>query len=481
MGHPDPPTDLTSGPDTDQLRQLIRDGRTRDVIGQVDRIVNTSQDPREVARAHLMKLGALIILGRTSECPAVIDQADDALRRHPDPALLGEFHALTGFIANVEGSLDRSLRHLVCAGRVLRTVEHNDTVSADAWCDLAIAYSYVGFHQQATAAAAEALRIAVDVGLSVVEHLCLEIGVRAAVAYDHRGDTERCRDDLAALLSDTSRVLAAEGGLAALRPDQLPYVEYAAARLAALGDADAAFPVGRIGTVRHNGIPEAIELRELSKVCRAIAEHRAPEALRRLDRLTVNPRTLGAAETHRLRALANLANGDHAAADAADRAAFRVASADLERVRALFVDGIAVRIDHEELRHTVGQHAGEAFSDPLTGLPNRRCLEQRVQAMNADREQSMLGVIDLDGFKSVNTLHGHLTGDLVLQRVAAVLNRTLRRRDFLARYGGDEFVVIMPSATLAEAAAVGRRLTDALSGEDWESLAPDTPVTATIG
>ncbi|MQA27510.1 MAG: diguanylate cyclase [Micromonosporaceae bacterium] len=483
--HPGPPRQTDRLPsdaalDTDQLRQLIRDGRVSDVPRHAGRVIDTSADPYEVARAHLMKLGALIILGRTGECPAVVDRANAALQRQPDPALLGEFHALAGFVAHIEGSLDRCVMHLVSAGRVLQTVERLDITAADAWCDLAIAYSWVGFHEQATDAARRGLRIAEDSGLSVIEHISTEIGVRSAVSYDHRGDSERCRAELADLLHDTSRVLANLGGLAALRPDQLPYMEYAAARLAAMGHADAALPVTRSGG-RSIRIPDAMELSELSAVCRAIAERRTDEALRRLDRVTVDPRTLGAAEVHRLRALAHAAASDHVAADAADRAAFRVASADLERVRALFVDGIAVRIDHEELRRTVGRYAGEALSDPLTGLPNRRHLEQRVEAISRTREQAVLGIIDLDDFKAVNTVHGHLTGDLVLQRVAGALIRVLRRRDFLARYGGDEFVVILPSATRAEAEIIGARLADAVRGEDWESLAPGTPVSASIG
>src|SRR5690606_38317970 len=98
-----------------------------------------------------------------------------------------------------------------------------------------------------------------------------------------------------------------------------------------------------------------------------------------------------------------------------------------------------------------------------------------------DKESGVLGVIDLDSFKAVNTVHDHLTGDLVLQRVAGALVRTLRRRDFLARYGGDEFVVILPSTTLAEAQQIGERLVNAVRGEDWESLEPGTPVSASVG
>ena len=96
-------------------------------------------------------------------------------------------------------------------------------------------------------------------------------------------------------------------------------------------------------------------------------------------------------------------------------------------------------------------------------------------------ERVVIGVCDLDGFKAVNTRHGHHSGDLVLQRVAGVINRVMRRGDFVARYGGDEFVVVLPDAGMPEAVEVARRIEAAIRTEDWESLVPGTPVGVTIG
>ena len=93
----------------------------------------------------------------------------------------------------------------------------------------------------------------------------------------------------------------------------------------------------------------------------------------------------------------------------------------------------------------------------------------------------MIGVCDLDGFKAVNTMHGHHSGDLVLQRVAGVINRVMRRGDFVARYGGDEFVVVLPGAGMAEAGRGGRRIEAGGPAEDWESLVPGTPVGVSVG
>jgi diguanylate cyclase (GGDEF)-like protein len=201
----------------------------------------------------------------------------------------------------------------------------------------------------------------------------------------------------------------------------------------------------------------------------------------RLETADVSDETLGAAEGSRLRALAYLASSNVAAAYAADRQTFRIAGAANERLRDLFLDGMAARVDHDDLRRRADWYAGEAYTDPLTGLPNRRSLEQYVGDLVSKGESLVLGVCDLDGFKTVNTVHGHLSGDLVLQRVAGVLSRVMRRGDFVARYGGDEFVVILATASLDEAGEIARRIVNAVRGEDWESLVPGTPVSVTIG
>jgi diguanylate cyclase (GGDEF)-like protein len=173
--------------------------------------------------------------------------------------------------------------------------------------------------------------------------------------------------------------------------------------------------------------------------------------------------------------------GDLAAAYAADRQAFKVAGTFNEKLRDLFVEGVAARVDHDDLRRRADWYAGAASTDPLTGLPNRRSLEQYVNDLVAGGASAVLGVCDLDGFKTVNTVHGHLSGDLVLQRVAGVLNRVMRRGDFVARYGGDEFVVVLATTSQQEAEEIARRIVNAVAGEDWEALVPGTPVSVTVG
>lgn len=108
-----------------------------------------------------------------------------------------------------------------------------------------------------------------------------------------------------------------------------------------------------------------------------------------------------------------------------------------------------------------------ALHDPLTGLPNRVLLEDRIgQALRRSQrsgEPFAVVLVDLDGFKNVNDLRGHGTGDAVLRQLAARLEEALRTSDTVARVGGDEFVVVsLGAGDDEEAAMLAARLRSAL-------------------
>ncbi len=93
--------------------------------------------------------------------------------------------------------------------------------------------------------------------------------------------------------------------------------------------------------------------------------------------------------------------------------------------------------------------ATQAATDPLTGLGNRSALRRRLDAATGD---VTLVAIDLDGFKPVNDVHGHATGDEVLQVVAERLRSVVREDDLVVRFGGDEFAVVLADDAPEEAA-----------------------------
>ena len=108
-----------------------------------------------------------------------------------------------------------------------------------------------------------------------------------------------------------------------------------------------------------------------------------------------------------------------------------------------------------------------ATLDSLTGLANRRAIRALTEAelQRAARGDSPLSValIDLDRFKAVNDTHGHLVGDRLLKLVAETVTANVRPYDRVGRWGGDEFIVVLPGAGASEAAAVARRLLDGIA------------------
>ena len=125
---------------------------------------------------------------------------------------------------------------------------------------------------------------------------------------------------------------------------------------------------------------------------------------------------------------------------------------DAEKMLQLFAGIIAQQVEREQLldalQHKNSQLAAMAMIDSLTGLPNRRALFEELERLQARARRSggtvMVAFMDLDGFKQVNDLHGHEAGDNLLCTVAAQLRLALRESDYVARFGGDEFVFVGP-------------------------------------
>ena len=117
-----------------------------------------------------------------------------------------------------------------------------------------------------------------------------------------------------------------------------------------------------------------------------------------------------------------------------------------------------------------------AYTDPLTELPNRRAFEDRVATLGEGAEPIALLIVDVDSFKAINDSRGHEVGDRVLARVAKALVEAARDRDFIARFGGDEFAALLPAAGIADAHRLAERLRQAVVDSD-----PEDPVTVSIG
>ena len=127
----------------------------------------------------------------------------------------------------------------------------------------------------------------------------------------------------------------------------------------------------------------------------------------------------------------------------------------------------------------------KALIDPLTGLPNRAAwserLDHEVNAWHQQGNSLSLAMLDLDHFKRINDGYGHLAGDKVLKIIANVLRKRLRASDFIARFGGEEFVLLMPNSSLSDALGVGEVLRAAIEACPFHFKGEPVTVTVSMG
>lgn len=177
----------------------------------------------------------------------------------------------------------------------------------------------------------------------------------------------------------------------------------------------------------------------------------------------------------------------------------RAALADLERgahdvLRENASDGeIAARVHaarrvhdmHDQLLSREHELETLAYHDELTGLPNRRFALRQLNALLSrarrhDQDVSVL-LIDADRFKALNDRHGHQAGDEILCRLAARLAERVREEDIVARFGGEEFLVILPDTDASGAGAVAEDLRAAVAAERFPAGRLAHAVTVSVG
>ena len=155
------------------------------------------------------------------------------------------------------------------------------------------------------------------------------------------------------------------------------------------------------------------------------------------------------------------------------RQTLRLAAADSEKQGLL-----------ERLQQQAGVLEQQAYQDALTGLPNRRAFEDRIaqelEQVQHGRTMS-LAMMDIDHFKRINDQRSHAIGDAVLRRFAQVLGEACRTDDFLARIGGEEFVLLLIGLDQQQAYLACERLRAVVEHSDLATVAEGLPVTTSIG
>ncbi len=128
------------------------------------------------------------------------------------------------------------------------------------------------------------------------------------------------------------------------------------------------------------------------------------------------------------------------------------------------LDRIATQLgDRIGVMRTISQSRLQADTDPLTGLSNRRSVEAAVAQLSHEVDSYAVVFFDLDFFKAINDRHGHETGDRALRVFSKVLRDSMRQNDLAARWGGEEFLLVLPSADLTTAVNVYERVRESLA------------------
>ncbi|MBM3525589.1 MAG: PleD family two-component system response regulator [Alphaproteobacteria bacterium] len=212
--------------------------------------------------------------------------------------------------------------------------------------------------------------------------------------------------------------------------------------------------------------------------------------LRDTDGLRLCARIRGQARTRGLPILVLIEQGDHERlARALDIGIndYLVHPIDRNELLARVRTQVSRRRYQDRLRASVEQSVAAAITDGLTGLHNRRYLTRHLESLFADaRKQSKplaLMIVDIDHFKQINDTYGHPAGDEVIRLVGNRLQQHVRSFDTVARWGGEEFVVVMPDTNLDVATTVAERLRRKIAGTRarLDGADIDLPVTVSIG
>jgi diguanylate cyclase (GGDEF)-like protein len=156
-----------------------------------------------------------------------------------------------------------------------------------------------------------------------------------------------------------------------------------------------------------------------------------------------------------------------------------------QRQTAQVVEQVWVRAAMEQEQRLLEESTAAAIrtaeEDALTGVGNRRMLERSLSQPGLDSAELAIVMVDIDHFKEINDTFGHAVGDLVLRALGDLFRTEARSGQVVVRYGGEEFVFAVPSASLRTAAAFAERIRHQVASYDWAQVARSLAVTVSLG
>jgi len=435
--------------------------------------------PDLTRRAQLIIADVAGRRGDIAEQGRVAKQVNRWAAEHGDTFLLARSHRLLAIFFRRIGDAAGALAHAVSG------VRYADVMSPPLRCSqlitLALLLDLNGRFAEARRRFAEALDIAVslddaDLTLTILNNM-------AFTAYENEANDEA--NGLAAQM----RTVAAQAGIAldGLYLDTIARINLAQGRYAeaeaALGPvlADPGGPLVSEG----DSLPEC--LLTLAEIQAATGRHAAAgETLDEVGRLCEERGLAGvAARAHQARAEWHAAAGRFQEAYREYRVFHAATEALHSAQREARADALHAVYETDEARRISASLQEIAHRDALTGLFNRRYVDERLAVMVAHAQRTgeplSVAIVDLDHFKSINDTFSHAAGDVVLRQVGDVLAQSVHGAECAARLGGEEFVVLLPGVDAATAEKRCTALADRVRGTDWSPTTGTHRVTASVG